>query len=106
MLDEIKNSQNKFLKKDWRLIEWESFYRKDGEIITYLIYDIKQKDYNPIKKEFLTDKEIKSAFKIKNMSVINKLSNDNLKNRYDKAYEIELKRFDEIGIYNIGGLNE
>jgi hypothetical protein len=40
------------------------------------------------------------------MAVINKLSNDNLKNRYDKAYEIELKRFDEIGIYDIGGLND
>ena len=106
LLDEIKNSQNKFLKKDWRLVELESFYRKDGEVINYLIFDIKEKEYNPIKKEFLTDKEIKSAFKIKNMTVINKLSNDNLKNRYDKAYEIELKRFDEIGIYDVGGLND
>ena len=106
LLDEIKNSQNKFLKKDWRLVELESFYRKDGEVINYLIFDIKEKEYNPIKKEFLTDKERKSAFKIKNMAVINKLSNDNLKNRYDKAYEIELKRFDEIGIYDIGGLND
>lgn len=106
LLDEIKNSQNKFLKKDWRLVELESFYRKDGEVINYLIFDIKEKEYNPIKKEFLTDKERKSAFKIKNMAVINKLSNDNLKNRYDKAYEIELKRFDEIGIYDVGGLND
>lgn len=106
LLDEIENSQKKFLKKDWRLIELESFYRNDGEIITYLIFDIKQKEYNPIKKELLTDKERKSAFKIKNMTVINKLSNDNLKNRYEKAYEIELKRFDEIGIYDIGGLND
>ena len=106
LLDEIKNSQNKFLKKDLRLVELESFYRKDGEVINYLIFDIKEKEYNPIKKEFLTDKEIKSAFKIKNMTVINKLSNDNLKNRYDKAYEIELKRFDEIGIYDVGGLND
>ena len=106
LLDEIKNSQNKFLKKDWRLVELESFYRKDGEVINYLVFDIKQKEYNPIKKEFLTDKERKSAFKIKNMAVINKLSTDNLKNRYDKAYEIELKRFDEIGIYDVGGLND
>ena len=65
LLDEIKNSQNKFLKKDWRLVELESFYRKDGEVINYLIFDIKEKEYNLIKKEFLTDKERKSALKLK-----------------------------------------
>lgn len=65
LLDEIKNSQNKFLKKDWRLVELESFYRKDGEVINYLIFDIKEKEYNPIKKEFLTYKERKSALKLK-----------------------------------------
>lgn len=107
LLDEIEKSQKKFLnKKDWRLIKLNAVYRKDKEVIKYLIYDLKQKEYNPIKKELLTDREIKTAFEIKNISVINKLSNDNLKNRFDKAYEIELKRFDEIGIYDIGGLNE
>lgn len=65
LLDEIKNSQNKFLKKDWRLVELESFYRKDEEVINYLIFDIKEKEYNPIKKEFLTYKERKSALKLK-----------------------------------------
>lgn len=104
LIDEIKKSQKKFLNnKDWRLIELKTPYRKSNDSIKYLIYDIVKKDYNPIKESFLSDKDLKSAFEVVNLSVIDKLINDKLINRYDKAYEIELKRFGEIGVYNQDG---
>lgn len=101
LFEEITQSQKKFLNRsNWRLIELESVYRNENEAIKYLIYDISTKEYNPIKKSFLNDKDLKAAFKVKNIMVINRLNNDDLKNRFDKQYERELKKFDAIGVYN------
>lgn len=100
LLDEITKSQKKlFNNKNWRLIELETFYKIENEKIQYLIYDVAAKEYNPIKKSFLKDNEIKAAFKVKNIMVLNKLNTDNLTNKYEESYEIELKRFNDIGVF-------
>ena len=101
LFDEIKQSQKKFLNnKDWRLIELKSNYKIENTPIKYLIYDIAAKDYNPIKKEFLNDKDLKAAYEVKNIMVINKLNNDNLINQFNEPYQKELERFNKIGVYN------
>lgn len=101
LIEEITESQKKFLNnKDWRLVELKAPYRKNNESIKYIIYDISKKDYNPIKKSFLKDKDLKAAFEVDNIVIIERIIKDKLINQYDKAYDIELKKFNEIGVYN------
>lgn len=100
LLEDIKESGKKlFNNKNWRLIKLEKHHKIENETIQYLIYDVSLKEYNPIKKQFLNDKDLKSAFEVKNIIVLNKLNNDNLKNRYESQYKNEVEKFDAIGVY-------
>lgn len=99
LLEEIKDSKKFLNRKNWRLIRLEQALRIENTTIKYLIYDVDKRDYNIIKESFLNKTDMKSAYTIRNITKLVKLNKEDFTNKYKDAYEIELKRFEELGIY-------
>ena len=104
-LSQIKDSK-KFLKNGWRLIRLKKKTSVEKEYVEFLIYDYNSKSYNPIKDEFLDSKEKEKAYELPNISILNKLQKENFENQYKQAYKIEMGKWDDIPVYDVGGLNE
>lgn len=106
IMDEIKDS-SKFLKKGWRLIHLKESYRDDSrKKISYLIYDYGNRTFNPIRDDFISKSEKKNAYDVVNITVIKNLQKEDFENHFKQAKEIEMKKWDEIPIYDVGELNE
>ena len=105
MIDEIQKSK-KFLKKGWRLIRLKKTHLdKSNKKIKYLFYDFKKKICNPIKEEFLDNKDLNNAYEVKNIVIIRNINKETFDNEFADAYQIELKKWEKIPIYDIGELN-
>lgn len=105
MIDEIQKSK-KFLKKGWRLIRLKKTHLdKSNKKIKYLFYDFKKKMCNPIKEEFLDSKDLNNAYEVKNIVIIRNINKETFDNEFADAYQIELKKWEKIPIYDIGELN-
>lgn len=106
IVDEIKDSK-RFLKNGWRLIHLKkSYFDKSRDSIKYLIYDLKEKIYNPIKEDFLDDKDKKNAYEVSSIMILKNVDKETFENQYADAYKIEKKKWEKIPIYDIGELNE
>lgn len=106
LLHDIKSSK-KYLKNNWRLIHLNKpIFIENRKRIKYLIYDIKEKQINYLKDCFVEDKEKKNASSIPNIVRLKNLMTENLENQYADAYEIELKKWRNIPIYDLGALND
>ncbi len=106
LLDDIKSSK-KYLKNNWRLIHLEKpIFIEKRKRIKYLIYDIKEKQINYLKECFVEDKEKNNASSIPNIVWLKNLITENFENQYNQAYDIELKKWENIPIYDLGALND
>lgn len=102
IFNEIKDSK-KYAKKGWVLIGLgKSYPTQEFGRVKYLIYDYNNRDFNPIKDDFLEEKDIKNSYSISNIAKLKKINSDTFENQYKKAYEIEMKKWNEIPIYDIG----
>lgn len=101
-IEELKESK-KFLKKNWRLIKLNKPVLYENERIHYIIYDLKGKQYQPLRNAFIEPADIKKSYQMANIVRVKNLIHENFKNQYEQAYQTELKNWDRIPVNNAGG---
>ena len=67
----------------------------------YIIFNIKENDWQAIKDSFIEDKEKENAMKITNILRLQRSFRDNLKNDYKMAFENQKKIWEQIPIYEL-----